>query len=146
MKQNTVVVSSVYLSIAYQCIFILQCWEQPALRHKATTAPKRSWTHMDYFPFCDTVPCSTATQPLSALVKTCSLTGKLCSWGKVMELGNLLRGLLLTPHFTLPVTSATPEHRSMHPSTELLGREYIPVLKNTKGRLKLQDNSAMSNA
>lgn len=76
-----------------QCISILQCWET-ALRCRAT-AQERSRPHIDYFPCCDTSPCSTATQPLSALDQTCSFTGKMCSRGKVMKTKcwNLLRVL-----------------------------------------------------
>lgn len=51
----------------------------------------------------------------------------------------------MAPHFILPVKSATPEHRSMHAPTELLGSKHMPVLKNARGKLKLHDNSDMSN-
>lgn len=77
-----------------QCICVLQCWEQLALRCRAT-AQKRSQPHTDYVPCCDTSPCSTATQPLSALGQTCSLPGKVCSWGKVMEMVEPSEGVVI---------------------------------------------------
>lgn len=80
--------------------------------------------------------------------QTCSWTGKVCSWGKVLEMvkssANAVIGTSFHPA-CLPGKSASPEHRSMHPPTELLGSKHVPALRNAKGKLKLQDNSDVSN-
>lgn len=87
-------------------------------------APKRSWIHMDYLPFCDTVPCSTTTQPLSALVQTCSLTGKVCSCGKVMEMGGTSEGAAIGTSLH-PARDISHSRAQVHASTHRAAGQWI---------------------
>lgn len=83
-----------------QCISVLQCWEQLALRCRAT-AQRRSQPHTDCSP-CFALPCSTATQPLSALTKPAAGQVRCAPGGRYWKWWNLLKVLLLAPHSILP--------------------------------------------